>query len=206
MGLFSRLRGKPGTAEQRAQLERLVTIGTNLQAGVRLQEIVEWMRTQHGVRSMTAQDIFRTVEQVFQQALELARSIGDRRTEAETLYNLARLYQDPPRKTVLATGDLTWDETEAMLPSPGSGAAAPPQHAVALRLYQQALELAGREHMETLHTCCLLNIAVSRRPLGDMAQHAGYVSRSEAGVGSIDDAAMRRQVEGLLRQERLLVR
>jgi hypothetical protein len=205
MGFFDRIRGRKGGGSQRADLERLVTIGTNLQAGVGLDAIAERIRTLHG-RRITAEDIFRTIEQVFQQALEIARAIGDRKTEAETLYNLARLYQDPPRKTVLATQGLSWDEMESLVTGAQGGSSAPPQHDVALNLYHDALTLAGRENMTTLQTCCLLNIAVSHRHLGDMAQHRDYWSRAERGASSIQDAATRRQVEQAIQQERGLAR
>jgi len=96
------------------------------------------------------------------------------------LYNLGRLYQDPPRNSLFLIGKLTGEEFLAAWDT-RAGAVhhnTSDDQRQALSYYHQALGLAREEKRVIVEASCLINIAVAHRHLGEWAQHRRYIEEA----------------------------
>jgi hypothetical protein len=207
MRFFHSMTSALGGSSKKKQLYQLISLASMLQAAPTGNAAVQYFNTLKQ-RGITPESVFLEIDKMYNCALTLAREIRDRLTEGEVLYNLGRLYQDPPRKRIISAENLSEEEMEAEMTrwieeSGGRGAIRNSQ-TVALSFYQRALEIARQEHKPALEASCLLNIAVAHRLLGESQQHRNYVQQASEKVPCIEDEQTRQQIERALRMEKTL--
>ncbi len=142
---------------------KLEDMAASLHTGVPNDECIAYLKKQ-GRTALTSAELFIEAEILYRKALDLVRQIGDRAVEAEILYNLGRLYQDPPRMSVFFKNQLSDDQfVEAFMGRAGVVHHNDPQNQRhALSYFNQALQLARKEKrtvtenlLSCQYRCCL---------------------------------------------------
>ncbi|MEK6324074.1 MAG: tetratricopeptide repeat protein [Acidobacteriota bacterium] len=205
MRFFGSMKSAFGGSSKKKQLDQLVELGTMLQSDPAGSASVQYFNTLKQ-RGITPESMFLEIDKIYKCALALAREVRDRPTEGEILYNLGRLYQDPPRKTIISAKTLSEAEMEAevtrWIEKSAEREGIKTNQPVALSFYHQALEIARREHRPVLEASCLLNIAVAHRLLGEIQEHRSYVQQASDRVSYIEDQHTRQQIERAVKMEK----
>ncbi len=174
--LLQSMLGKAGSSGSSEELDQVLTTASLMHhaateplspyPGVILQHFASL-----GNSAPSTAEIFTEVTRLYTQARELARGRGDTATEATVLFNLGRLYQNPPRKTPISTAGRTdddlFEEMMSRMSKSSSPAGVRSNQQTALSYYREAVGLARTCGSVTTEACCLLNIAVAYRLLGD---------------------------------------
>ncbi|HME31677.1 MAG TPA: hypothetical protein VKG65_02885 [Terriglobales bacterium] len=185
------------------ELLRIEAIAADLHAGARSEEGLAHLEAL-GPKTFTPADLFVEILTLYRKALDMSRQLGDRAAEAEVLYNLGRLYQDPPRESLFLQGKMTDAEFLTAFDT-RIGAVhhnTSEDQRQALSYYHQALRLAREENRVIIEASCLVNIAVAHRHLGEWAQHLQYVEEAEPVVDRVGNPMCRLMREALADEKR----
>jgi tetratricopeptide (TPR) repeat protein len=183
------------------ELLRLETIAASLAAGVVTDESRQYL---DGKTVLTPAETFVAIQGLYRQALDIARQLGNRAAEAEVLYNLGRLYQDPPRTSLFLFKEMSeaqfleaWDARAGVVHH-----RRPEDQRQALTYYHQALRLARDESRVIIEASGLVNIAVSHRHLGEWGEHRRYLEEAAPVIDRVGDPAMKSRMRVALAEEK----
>ena len=201
MGIKDLFRGvkkpeKPAAArllvpqDKAERMNYLFKIGCSIRKGT-FRAAGPFLAARHGYNThISAWALYFNADQVFQDARQLAKEIGDKKKEAEILYNWALLQWHPPEKGISFMSGSASEKLEKMMDLARSGENKPAgdnepiedkpyvsSPDLALQFFLEALALAEQSGHDLVAAACLLYSAQIYKARGDAAKYFAQMEK-----------------------------
>ncbi|MBU0730399.1 MAG: hypothetical protein KKE17_05545 [Proteobacteria bacterium] len=218
MGLFKKITSLLGRAQvDNNEASNLLDLGSALHVGATepmstLTSVMTTYFESKGKETVTPDELFNEIQIIYNEALILSRQNRDTSLECSILFNLGRLYQDPPKKHIFLKNPMnamkahldqieqelkTGHSTRPVFDSDATNA----RQLLAISYYEEALKQAKEVIDTTVEVCCLLNIATVYRFLRNVQQHQRYIKQATDRVEYVTDHTMKAKLIQAIRLE-----